>query len=528
MGKADMLSQVPMSHILHSVFFDLKLYKVCKGKPKETWPCVQELIAGHTYNIVITSGTHISTLKPNLHPQGISMTDGEDLITLLIQYPLEIQQLEQLTYQDTVYTLSYHDTKTFEKIIPIKIPKNYRSQKITFRLAYQRPELTFPTELGKRIISIRGKSIPEDVKIVTSYQIATKVPDNVALLVISQHAKRVDDHGFRLRGWNTLRRLEDESATEYIVSVAELMHHSDDHLTILGKIRLFSKAISPNLKVWIQFLRQKWQDRFHLVLIDTTTLEIPWEMFELEPEQYLGALVKVARWIPPQRTPEFFLHIQDECYEGAVISYVDEKLGKQKIYEEILALQEVTTPYPTLGSLEDRIHNPLRQIGMIYIGCHGECGSTLQKQHPDQLTAASLAMIRKHPAPRPIAFINACESGRIQRNQWGDVSFVEILLDNCISGYIGTMAMVGTQHASRVAKHILELAKQVDGLEIAEILRRIRAEAAQCLWNSYNHSHSKRREEAIRVLYTFMYVYYGNPLARLYLRKVNYYEEEST
>jgi hypothetical protein len=215
--------------------------------------------------------------------------------------------------------------------------------------------------------------------------------------------------------------------------------------------------------------------------------------------------------------------VKEVCYKGSVVAYLDKQLGMQEIENEHIILEKLAPKWcSTLMDLEDRIRQSLQQVGLIYIGCHGKDGITLQQQHPGQLTAYHLVQIHKHQEPRPIALINACESSRIIRdNEWGDGSFVEILLHRCVSGYIGPMAKVGTTEASHIAARIMEAATQEKGVRIAEILRRLREEAVQKYAEVYSRPHGERKEYEYNLLYTLMYVYYGNPLACLYLPMAN-------
>ncbi len=500
------------TYTLSPVWFDVRL--------RDENGDVPQLQAGCTYNLVIKGGLNRSTF----HAEGILIPDG---IELHLHCALDREALLKLDRVQNSFSLTHQKASTFKEEFTISIPCNFPSCNLTLGLSYTLPN-TYREILGERTISIAGTYTPADRQLLEVSQLGAELPEDVAILVVSSHPNLSQEHAFKIRGWHLYGGLLEETSTSStIVSVAKLMEHRDNPQAILGKIRLFSEDSPKHLKTWLRSLYQKYGSSLSMIVVDGTDLEIPWEMYELDDEKYLGALAKVVRWIPPRRSAEYKLNVYNVCYEGSVIAYIDTTLGEHETIEERTILQDLhTEPYATLRELENRIRMPLEQVGLVYIGCHGANGSTLQQQYPDQLKATYLTLIRKHPEPRPIALINACESGRIVRgNEWGESSFVEILLQRCVSGYIGTLGKVGTLKASRIAGKILERAKSAEGVQIAEILRRFREEAVLQLGEAYNYPHCEREKYEYNLLYTFMYVYYGNPLTRLRLYSANQKKE---
>ncbi len=177
-----------------------------------------------------------------------------------------------------------------------------------------------------------------------------------------------------------------------------------------------------------------------------------------------------------------------------------------------------------------RHEGSLLDVGLVYIGSHGKRGtrlySTIDFLHGaadlDDLTALSLAWIPEHPEPRPLFFVNACESARIlykDEQQKTIYNLVKNILLPCGSSYIGTIANIDSGHAAAIASRIVVLAQKADGVQITELLRQLRSELLQELKEFYQKEASPQEYEAQRklLLSCFLYVYYGNPLARLHL-----------
>ena len=123
------------------------------------------------------------------------------------------------------------------------------------------------------------------------------------------------------------------------------------------------------------------------------------------------------------------------------------------------------------------------------------------------------------PEPSFTVFLNACESVRITGNyRTYRSSFVEGFLTNGARGFIGTLATVDVQTASENARFILARLTNGEDIRIAEALRLLRAEAVSALLETRLLPKGARKKELVyRVLDSFMYVYYGDPLAHLRL-----------
>ncbi len=67
------------------------------------------------------------------------------------------------------------------------------------------------------------------------------------------------------------------------------------------------------------------------------------------------------------------------------------------------------------------------------------------------------------------------------------------------------------EYAARIGQEMLQRAASQEGLNPAEELRRLRAEAVERV------KQDPSNKNQCELIYAFMYVYYGNPMARLRL-----------
>jgi hypothetical protein len=490
---------------------------------------VKQLQAGKTYTVKLACGLN----RPDqpLHEAGIIIASS-----IKLQFYSQSNSSEmaaQLEREETTFTLSYEQATGFTREFLLSLPEQAPFCTLTCGARYHLPEGDFSGQV-ERAFNVAGSYTPEDLQLLEACQIEAELPEQVAIVAVNSHPDLALRDAFKLRSWHRYGEpLEEASESTMITSVARLMQHQDAPEVIRGKIRRFSEVACQHLKAWLRKLYARYGEQLCVVVVDSTPLEIPWEMFDLndedgQDERYLGAVARIVRWLPPRHSRQCRLRVAKEHHEGAVIAYLDDRLGRAEITAELEMLQQVASERSqTLTALADRLHHPLTGVGLVYVGCHGESGKRLQQQYPDQLTANHLELLRAHPVPRPIAFFNACESARVLRNDmWDDSSFVEITLRRFASGYIGTLGQVGTEAASLIARQILALAARED-IPLAEILRRLRERAARELSEQYYQPAAVRKEHEYRLLYTFMYVYYGNPLACLRLAPGAAHEEKS-
>src|SRR5262249_35757960 len=146
---------------------------------------------------------------------------------------------------------------------------------LILELSYALPEKS--GHLGQRRIPLRGSYTPENTQWLAAWQLAQGLPEEVAILAISSHPTSTEAGAFKIRGWQRHAPSLDESATpQTVISIARLMEHRDPPNTILAKMRRFSSRVPQTLKEWLQVLARKYSTKLCVIIIDSTTLEIPW------------------------------------------------------------------------------------------------------------------------------------------------------------------------------------------------------------------------------------------------------------
>lgn len=294
------------------------------------------------------------------------------------------------------------------------------------------------------------------------------------------------------------------------------------------RIRRFSRSkIEVELIQWLKKLLKRYGKELCLVIVDHTDMETPWEMLELQDEVYLGTQAMVMRWTCVKLFDKWrILQIQDMQKYGSVISYLDdEELGPCQTYYERRALSVLKKQdYKHLEELRQHLRRleHVRDIGLIYLGCHGHEGNSIgsQRYAAERITALDLEMPKVYPDPRPIVFVNACESARLKRDGRDYFNgLLEVLLARFASGYIGAIGKVGSAYASSVAKRVMQDACMEESIPIAEMLRRLKEEAAKAVQEDElaKLNEDERHLREVEFLYAFMYVYYGNGLVGLRL-----------
>ena len=95
----------------------------------------------------------------------------------------------------------------------------------------------------------------------------------------------------------------------------------------------------------------------------------------------------------------------------------------------------------------------------------------------------------------------------------GPSDLVSVFLTRLAKGYIGTLGPVSSTVATKLAAEILHAAREErSGISIAELLQSLRQKAAIGI-----QGRNVSDENWERFLFTFMFVYFGNPMTYLRL-----------
>lgn len=326
------------------------------------------------------------------------------------------------------------------------------------------------------------------------------------------------------------------------IRLADFVEVQKDAKTILEKIRAFSDD-TANIKIkfdspkgssdktnltllgWINILYQRIGETLQIVIYDHTDSEIPWEMLEIEPGKYLGAIVPIARWLPiPLSAIEFRkLIINPEQHKGRVIAYLDEDMLPDAITERQILESFDTQFQQSIHDLHVSLNQSLSEVGLVYLACPGmfapydsdAVAYSFWNYPGERLIPLHLELLETQGVARPIVFVNACHSGRVIRHKdrWRLHGLPLVMLKRIASGYIGSLGQVNSRNANQIGHSILEaILNNREGVQPLQLLYQLRATAAQQL-----NANKELYINQLDFIYTFMYVYYGNPLAQLQL-----------
>ncbi|PZO41149.1 MAG: hypothetical protein DCF19_10450 [Pseudanabaena frigida] len=370
--------------------------------------------------------------------------------------------------------------------------------------------------------------------------ITEKYPNEVAILYVQVEG----DNSFKLMGGNAEIKLDvTKPFMNPNISIGNSVAGENGRLEpndIRVDINYFSGELERNnieILDWLNKLYEKHDRNLCLIIVDQTSYEIPWEMLELLPSKagtkYLGALVTTVRWRQVQKNGKNgdFLTLDmksdnksDKC-TGRLIAYANKELNlkiEQSIFEQLSV-----TPYNDITKFQNHLQEEDdKEYGLIYIAAHGKFGEghqnisfgslndTKQQLKLSDLYFCDLKLLEKSSG---IVFINTCHSARqkphsrISSSSNYQIGFVELFLRKGARGVIGTLGAVGNEYAAKIAENLIQPCIGSSSLSVATLLRNIRFQVAADLAN--------KDTEANRAafIYTFMYVYYGNPMTVLRL-----------
>ena len=483
-------------------------------------------------------------------------------IELLLEYTsdvttdaaIEIENPQRImTYQQIEQGEAIFDDEEYQPFL-LTIPKDYPEGSISFNLSYSTRRRR--KQVASLQVKVESPYTPfEKAARERGYiDVTAALPPCTAFLyVTAEDSERLHlTYGYKGRlcnedavNWRPpkLAEFAERAKSSYEAKAA----WSRDPVTAVVKeitntMRSFSDSGPEKFIGWLSELVESAEEEKRLFIVDDTDFEIPWEMLEYEDEKYLGARIAVVRWAKVQHYGRhLLLKVREEEHQGSVLSYLDDiELGEQQTYAERKALGDVSgTAYNTLRQMVDAITvtGTLKQVGLIYLGCHGNEGIALGSIPSDRITYIDLHESTFHPDPRPIVFVNACDSARLKHKD----GLRRVFLERYASGYIGTLGRVVSTYASKIAACILESALTgSDSIQVAEVLRQLRAEAVAMITGQKaagpgtstpsiiaRHEHKdlaqmEVQEKNFYFLYTFMYVFYGNPLARLRLLRKHF------
>ncbi|WP_446383973.1 CHAT domain-containing protein [Coleofasciculus sp. E2-BRE-01] len=380
-------------------------------------------------------------------------------------------------------------------------------------------------------------ALPEDVETQTEEKlfppnklyITMKLPPEVAILHIYQNG----EDEYSVWGGNGVAGLPQTPPNQPPnLSLGKLVQNKELPEKIRDDMSYFSH-VNLEIRKWLKRLKYKFGQQLCLVIADYTDFEIPWEMLELSPyespNEYLGALMTTVRWRQIISGDDYVvLNFQaDECCGNAVAYVLDTELKgvgpELDILEQLQAVVYRSSQHP-IKTFQQYLQQHQVGCGFVYISCHGTfrgnlreitLGSDYDEQQQLKLLALRRCQLNLVKKSRGIVFINACHSGREQAHasipHTYRMGFVELFLAKGARGVIGTLGAVGDSYAAKFARELIEASLRSPNLSVAALLRELRLRVVQKLPDE------PTTQDLLPFIYTFMYVYYGNPMTVLRL-----------
>lgn len=308
-----------------------------------------------------------------------------------------------------------------------------------------------------------------------------------------------------------------------------------------GIMRMFSQKNSQAKKIrgWLLKLQEKQHNFSYLIINDRTTFEIPWEMLELKKNDYLGASLVTVRWqdiTNPEDLDDVnglinLEVVEKKCY-GKIVAYLNtQDLPSVEQEKEILEVFNPTI-YDNVRNFFDDLDQVNSEVSLVFIASHGFFDKDLSQSklgEEDERQRISVYDLYKYDfnffKKGSIVFMNACNSGRLQQNDTLKINdtnpttgreypigFSTFFLEKGAEGVIGTLCKVDDKYAAKISRNFFQEYQKDPHLSVATILKNLRQKAA----NEYQGQKSNY-ENTYLFIFTFMYIYYGNPMAKLEL-----------
>ncbi|MDX3642918.1 CHAT domain-containing protein [Streptomyces sp. MB09-02B] len=285
---------------------------------------------------------------------------------------------------------------------------------------------------------------------------------------------------------------------------------------------------------WINQVRARYGDRLRLIVWDDTGLELPWEMFWVPADDrlgltggLLGAVLRLARWMTVHDGRQGLPEQTEECH-GGILAYLHDDM----VDDGLLFKPYVHQTHPRMTPFLRALDTVEERTGLVYMGCHGTYGDavtrlTLAGRTWAEYDSQTMHVLRTHGS---MVCLNACHSGRFVHNRaQGEHAlrgFAELFLRKGAGGCIVTAGRVGDLEARVLIRRLMREVTDHPELPVTETLRAFRARAVKDFGtlaaipttrNDEGHVDMVGQKRVLRLLYAFMFHYYGHPLTALRL-----------
>ncbi|MDJ0844835.1 CHAT domain-containing protein [Crocosphaera sp.] len=369
-------------------------------------------------------------------------------------------------------------------------------------------------------------------------KIDTKYPQKMAVIVIEND--EFDQESIIINCYHGALKLSEQLTTESFkapnISYAKIAEDMTKIGRMYGIIRGFSKKHpqAKQLRGWLLKLQGKLENQLsYLVINDRTNFEIPWELVELKQNQHIGANLVTVRWqdiTDPDNLDEvdslIDLKIEEHNCCGNIVAYLNTK-DLPKVREEKKTIEPFNPiVHENIYNFLDFLDTVDLDVSLVFIASHGFLGNNIsetmlgEENEKQQISLPDLYAYDFDCLANcsSLVFMNSCHSGRLQTDESFNifdsderVGFSTFFLEKGANGVIGTLCQVADLYAAKVAKNFFDECQQNPQLPVATILKNMRCKAIE------NYLSEKNRDNQRLFLFTFLYIYYGNPMTKLKL-----------
>ncbi|MDJ0509287.1 MAG: CHAT domain-containing protein [Crocosphaera sp.] len=369
--------------------------------------------------------------------------------------------------------------------------------------------------------------------------IETKYPEEIAVIVIEYDT--LDQESIVINCYHGALKLSEQLTTKSFkapnISYAKIAEDITKIGNIYGVIRLFSQKHpqAKKLRGWLLKLQEKLENKLsYLIINDRTNFEIPWELVELTKNKHIGANLVTVRWqdiTEPDNLDDvdslIDLKVEEHNCCGNIVAYFNTK-DLPSVREE----KKIIEPFNPI--VHENIANFLGfldtfdlDVSLVFIASHGFLGNNISETmlgEENEKQQISLLDLYAYDFDflansSSLIFMNSCHSGRLQTDENFNifdpderVGFSSFFLEKGADGVIGTLCEVVDQYAARVSQNFFDEYQKNPQLPVATILKNIRLKAIQDFL-----SDRRNLDKKYLFLFTFMYIYYGNPMTKLKL-----------
>jgi len=251
---------------------------------------------------------------------------------------------------------------------------------------------------------------------------------------------------------------------------------------------------------WLNEAIAYFSNSCSLVIIDSTSQQISWEMVELEfveldsqgegkrSIEYLGIKIPVVRWVNQLSRGKNIRLEGKQSYEGKLVTY------EHPINTSYNDLERCLIPWR--NELNAHPQQPVA-IALLHFP------QTIEVK--ELITKIALERISECRSNRPLfLFSNFSYSARLILDDEYSCDLVAEALHEVASSYLGTQGEVEVELARRMKNKFLEFACKDKGVSSAKFLQGVRKWCSKSLVSE----DPRERQLAEQI---FSYVYYGNP-----------------